>query len=482
MLPYGKLTPEIIKELTSILGNSNIITEDKDVLENYSWDQAGNIWCRMPDAVVRPDNTEQVSSIMKIASRHRIPVTPRGAGSGLNGGAVPLAGGIVISLEKMNSILEIDPVNRVAVVEPGVITNDLCRAATEKGFMYAGYPMSTDTSFIGGNLATNAGGGKVIRYGSTRRHILGAEAVLPSGEIISLGGRFRKDSWGYNILQLLIGSEGTLAIVTKLIVNLEPKPGKTVNLLACYPDIETLVESVSKVISSGKKIISCEFMDRNLVKYTTEYLGCRLPEQERSEGYLLIQIEADNEEQIEESYEIVGNICMSYGAFEVFVAESRTDSASMWNVRQNGLEGMRAKDPYASGSGDLMVPLSAVPEMLKRIDTAGKKWGLEMGISSHIGDGNIHPIPMKPEGMPPEEWAVYSEKFLEELIREAISLGGIGSGEHGVGYVKQHIIIQSKSPAELELLKGIKHSFDPLDILNPGKMFFPLDPSAISGK
>ena len=471
---YGRLTEKMISELASVLGTGGIITDDRDLLENYSWDQAGRIWGHMPEAVVRPDNTGQVSAVMKIASHYRIPVTPRGAGSGLNGGAVPLAGGIVLSLERMNAILEIDPVNRVAVVEPGVVTNDLCRAAAEKGFLYAGYPMSTETSFIGCNFATNAGGGKVVRYGSTRRHILGAEAVLPSGEIMELGGRYRKDSWGYNILQLLIGSEGTLAIVTKLIVNLEPKPGKTVNLLACYPDIEKLVESVSKVISSGKKIISCEFMDRNLVRYTTEYLGCRLPEQERSEGYLIIQIEGDNEEQLEESYEAVGKICLSCGAFEVFVAESRTDSAAMWNVRQNGLEGMRAKDPHACSSGDLMVPLSAVPEMLRRIDAAGREWGLEMGIIAHIGDGNIHPIPIKPEGMTPEKWAIYSEEFFEALIKEAIELGGVGSGEHGVGHVKQHIITQSKSPAELDLLRGIKRSFDPLNILNPGKMFFSL--------
>ncbi len=475
MNSYGKLTKKIISELISVLGPGGIVTDDIDLLENYSWDQAGKIWGHMPEAVVRPENTGQVSSVMKIASRHRIPVTPRGAGSGLNGGAVPLAGGIVMSLEKMNSILEIDPVNRVAVAEPGVVTNDLCRAAADRGFLYAGYPMSTETSFIGGNFATNAGGGKVVRYGSTRRHILGAEAVLPSGEVIELGGRYRKDSWGYNILQLLIGSEGTLAIVTKLILNLEPKPGKAVNLLACYPDVETLVESVSKVIASGKKIISCEFMDKNLVKYTTEYLGCRLPEQDRSEGYLIIQIEADSEEQLEESYEAVGSICLSCGAFEVFVAENRTDSAAMWNVRQNGLEGMRAKDPYACSSGDLMVPLSAVPEMLRRINSAGKEWGLEMGTIAHIGDGNIHPIPIKPEGMHPEEWAVYSEKFFEALIKEAISLGGVGSGEHGVGYVKQHVIMQSKTNAELELLRGIKRSFDPLNILNPGKMFFPLE-------
>ena len=313
-----------------------------------------------------------------------------------------------------------------------------------------------------------------MRYGNTRRHILGAEVVLPSGEVLNLGGRYRKDSWGYSLLNLLVGSEGTLAIATKLIVNLEPKPGKIVNLLACYPDIEKLVESVSKVIGSGRRIISCEFMDRNLVKYTTEYLGCTLPEQERSEGYLLIQVEGDTEEQLEDSYEIVGNICLEGGAFEVFVAESRTDSAAMWNVRQNGLEGMRARDPYACASGDLMVPLSEVPEMLRRIKRISKEWNVEIGIISHIGDGNIHPIPLKPVGMTPERWGTYAEEFFAVLINEAISLGGVGSGEHGVGYIKRKVLAGSKTPAELEIMNGIKKSFDPLNILNPGKMFFPL--------
>lgn len=474
MEPYGIITHEICEELKKIVGAAGLVVNDADTLDNYAWDQAGRIWGHMPEAVVKPETTEQVSSLMKVASLNRIPVTPRGAGSGLNGGAVPLASGIVLSLERMNKILEIDTINRVAVVEPGVITNDLCRAVAEKGFLYAGYPMSTETSFIGGNFATNAGGGKVICYGSTRRHILGAEAVLPSGEILNLGGRFRKDTWGYNLLQLLIGSEGTLAIATKLIVNLEPKPGKTVNLLACYTNLESLVESVSKVIGSGKRIISCEFMDRNLVHYTTEYLGCRLPEQDRSEGYLIIQIEGETEEQLEESYETVGKICMDGGALEVFIAESRSDSAAMWNVRQNGLEGMRARDPYACSSGDLMVPLSAVPEMIRIINRISKEWGLEIGIIAHIGDGNIHPIPLKPDNMTPERWAIHSEEFFAVLIREAIALGGIGSGEHGVGHVKQKILVESKNPEEIRILQGIKKSFDPLNILNPGKMFSPL--------
>ena len=293
--------------------------------------------------------------------------------------------------------------------------------------------------------------------------------------MLELGGRYRKDTWGYSLLNLLVGSEGTLAVVTKIIVNLEPKPGKIVNLLACYPTVEQLVDSVAKVVSSGKRIISCEFMDKNMVKYTTEYLSCRLPEQERSAGYLIIQVEGDTDEQLEDGYETVGKICLECGAFEVFVAESRTDSAAMWNVRQNGFEGMRAKDPHACGSGDLMVPLSAVPEMIRRIYKISADWGVEVGLLAHIADGNIHPVPLKPEGMTPERWAHYAEELFNALIREAIALGGVGSGEHGVGHVKQNILLENKSPAELEVLRGVKKAFDPLGIMNPGKMFSPLE-------
>jgi glycolate oxidase len=205
MSEYGKVTPQIVAELRAAIGERNVIYEDKDALENYSYDTAGIIFAHDAEAAVRPETTEQVSAVMRIASQYRIPVTPRAAGSGIAGAAIPIKGGIVLSIEKMNRLLEIDPVNRVAVVEPGIVTNDLCKAVVEKGFLYAGYPMSTQTSFIGGNVGTNAGGGKVIRYGSTRRHVLGLEVVLPSGTVIHLGGKFRKDTWGYSLLQLMIG-------------------------------------------------------------------------------------------------------------------------------------------------------------------------------------------------------------------------------------------------------------------------------------
>jgi glycolate oxidase len=470
MSEYGKVTAEVAAELRSAIGERNVIYEDRDALENYSYDMTGQIYGHDPEAVVRPETTEHVSAIMRVASKYRIPVTPRAAGSGIAGAAIPIRGGIVLSIEKMNRILEIDPVNRVAVVEPGVVTNDLCKAVAEKGFLYAGYPMSTETSYIGGNVGTNAGGGKVIRYGSTRRHVLGLEVVLPSGTVIQLGGKLRKDTWGYSLLQLMVGSEGTLGVITKVIVNLEPLPGKTVNLLAAYPDLDSMVFSVADVVKSGVRVISCEYLGRFSVKVTTDYLGTKLPYQDRAEADLLIQIEGEHDEELEAAYEKVGTICLEKGAFEVFVAESRIDSSMIWNVRQNLAEGLRAYDPYAYISGDVVVPLSAIPQMMKIIDEVSKKWNIEVANLGHIADGNLHPLAVKPKNVTPEDWPELTEKFYDELIREAAKLGGLGSGEHGVGFVKLPTLLATKTPEETDIHRAIKLAFDPLEIMNPGKL------------
>jgi glycolate oxidase len=322
-------------------------------------------------------------------------------------------------------------------------------------------------------VGTNAGGGKVVRYGSTRRHILGLEVVLPSGTVITLGGKFRKDTWGYSLLQLMVGSEGTLGIVTKVIVNLEPLPGKTVNLLAAYPDLDSLVLTVAEVVKAGTKMISCEFFDRFSAKVTTDYVGTTLPYQDRTEAYLLIQIEGESDEELEAAYEKVGTLCLDRGAFEVFVAESRIDSSMIWNVRQNLAEGMRAYDPYCSLSGDIVVPLSSVPRMMKVIEEVSKKWGVKVGNLGHIADGNLHPLAVKPEGMSPEKWGVYSEEYFQDLISESVKLGGLGSGEHGVGFLKLPALLSTKTPEEAAIHRAIKLAFDPLEILNPGKLIRP---------
>ena len=468
---YGIVTTEIIEELQEIIEAKNIIFEDKEKLENYAADEAGEIFGHLPEVVVKPDSTEQVSKIMQLANENKITVTPRAAGSGLAGAAIPLYGGIVLSMERMNKILEIDKVNRVAVVEPGVITNELCLKVLDEGLMYAGYPMSIETSFISGNVATNAGGGKVIKYGNTRRHILGLEVVLPTSEVIELGGKFRKDTWGYNLLHLMIGSEGTLGIFTKIILNLVPSAGRTVDLLVPFGDIETAVSTVADVIvSAGIIPVAVEFMDKLSVDLTTKYLNTKISFQDKAEAYLIIQLESESKEGLENLYERVGEICLNNDALDVFVAESRTDSENIWKVRQEFAEGLRAADPYASLSGDVVVPLSKVPEMMREIKRISEKYNMRIPTAAHIADGNLHPELMKPANVSVEEWPKIAEEIYDEMTDIAIRFGGAGSGEHGIGFIKKPIFLKTKSEAELNLMRGIKKIFDPNYILNPGKI------------
>lgn len=469
---YGKVTAAIAAELAEIVGPGGLIYEDSEALEDYAGDEAGPFYRHSPEALVKPENTEQVSRIMKLANSHRIPVVARGAGSGLAGAATPLMGGLVLSLEKMNRILEVDLLNRVAVVEPGVVTNDICRKVAEHGLMYAGYPMSTEISFIGGNVATNAGGGKVIKYGSTRNHVLGLQVVTPTGEIMELGGRYRKDTWGYNLFHLIVGSEGTLAVITRVILNLVPAPGKTVDLLVPFPDIGMAVRSVAALVGSARVTpVAVEYMDRLSVDLATRYFNTSWPLQDKAEAYLILQLEGKDQEELEEQYENAGDICLEQGALDVFVAESRSDSHNLWKVRQEWGPAVRAADPTSFSACDVVVPLGQVPAFMDAVAQIAKKHNLRIPNIAHIADGNFHSKPMRPPEMSLERWPETMEAAYGEMVRAAVKLGGVGSGEHGVGCTKRSMFQESKSPHELEILRGIKQVFDPNNILNPGKIF-----------
>ena len=469
---YGKVTPAIAAQLAEIVGPGGLIFDDPEALEDFAGDEAGRFYRHTPEAVVKPESTEQVAGIMQLANRHRIPVVARGAGSGLAGAVTPLMGGLVLCLEKMNRILEIDLLNRVAVVEPGVVTNDLCRKVAEHGLMYAGYPMSNEISFIGGNVATNAGGGKVIKYGSTRAHVMGLQVVTPTGEIMELGGRFRKDTWGYNLLGLIVGSEGTLAVVTKVILNLVPAPGKTVDLLVPFPDIDKAVRSVAALVGSPRVTpVAVEYMDRLSVELATGYFNTSWPRQDEAEAYLILQLEGRDQEELEAQYEIAGDICLEQGALDVFVAESRADSHNLWKVRQEWGPAVRMADPTSFSACDVVVPLGQVPAFLAALVQIAAKHHLRIPNIAHIADGNFHSKPMRPPEMPLEQWPETMEEVYGEMIRAAVELGGVGSGEHGVGCTKRHMFLASKPPQELEILRGIKRVFDPNSILNPGKIF-----------
>ena len=472
MSEYRKVTTSIFEKIKRIMKNEYlIIYNDEENLKSYSNDESGGeYYAHMPDIVIKPENKEQISDIVKLANDENIPITPRGAGSGLAGANIPIYGGIVLSLERMNRIIEIDTENLVAVVEPGVVTNDLCRIVSEKGLYYAGYPMSVETSFIGGNVATNAGGSKVIKYGSTGHHILGLEVVMPNGDIVEYGGKRRKDSSGYNLLQLFIGSEGTLGIFTKIYVNLIPQPGKVVDLLVPFDNIEKAISNVGTLITESKTLPSgIEFIDKKSIEYASKYTGMKLPYQDEIESYLIIQYEALSLEEIEGLYEKSGKTLQKNGAKDVFIADNRTNSEKIWRMRRNWLESLKSIDPYVP-TGDVVVPTSKIPEIMQYITEISQEYKIDIPVAGHAADGNLHPAPLKPKNIPIEEWKEVSEEILGKIAIKAANMGGAVSGEHGIGFIKKELLKKTK-PKQYDRMKKIKDILDPNCIMNPGKLF-----------
>ena len=470
---WAWVTNEDANELRRIVGEANCLYGDSHRMAPYRTDESGLHHAHDPDIVLKPGTVDEVSQIASYCNRRKIPITPRGAGSGLAGGAVPLMGGVVLSFERMAKILEVDGQNMVAVVEPGVVTNDLCRRVAEDGLFYAGYPMSVQSSFIGGNVACNAGGSKVIKYGSTAAHVLGLQVVLASGDILELGGKRRKDSSGYSLLRLMIGSEGTLGLITKIVLRLLPKPGPTVDLLVAFRSTEDAVAALPKVIQASETLPSAiELMDKASMHYAIQYTGTEIPGIDAAEAFLIVQIEAARKSSLFDAYRPVGEACLVANAIEVFVADTPWDSERIWALRRNCLEAVKMIDPTVEG-GDFVVPPSEIPAMVAAIRAFGSAYGVEIPCAGHVADGNIHPHPLRPTGMALDEWIELREQLLSELARKAADLGGAVSGEHGVGFLKRDLLIQTK-PDEWRVMKAIKEAVDPNGILNPGKLF-PVD-------
>src|SRR5450830_79557 len=471
-MEYKKVTPETVGELRKIFGDRNVLTEVEKI-EEFASDSAGKEYAHMPEVVVKAENEDQIVQLMKLANREHIPVTPRGAGSGLAGAAVPVHGGIVLCMEKMNRILEIDEINMVAVCEPAVVTNDLCKAVADKGLFYAGYPMSVEESYIGSNAATNAGGAKVIKYGSTRSHVLGLECISPTGEKLVLGGKRRKETSGYSLLQLMIGSEGTLGIITKVIINLMPAPNKTVDLLVPFGSFDDAVKASSNVIRTTKVYpVAMEFMDIFSVRATTEHLNLPpLPAQDKAEAYLLFTLEGRDQDELDELAEKAGTACLEMGALDVFVASTRTESEKVWNVRTNLGSVILEEYPHML-AGDVVVPRSESANLIGRARAILEKYsGVQVTFFGHIGDGNIHPTLIDTANRTDKEWIEFSETIYEELCLLGSQMGGTVSGEHGIGLAKKHVLGQSLGDYPVSIMRGIKKVFDPNGILNPDKIF-----------
>lgn len=467
---YAPVTATIVAELEQIVGKANVVYAEPERMEDYSHDETAGVPAHMPEVVVKPAGAREISAILKLANRERIPVTPRGAGSGLSGGAVPVYGGILLSVERMNRILEIDRTNLVAVVEPGVVTNDINLAVQEYGLFYAGYPMSMEMCYIGGNVAENAGGGRAIKYGVTSRYVLGLQVVLPTGEIAELGGKRVKDVTGYDLIHLLVGSEGTLGIFTKITLRLTPLPAARVVVLVPFPDVTSAIAAVPKIITQAHVIpSSVEFMDRASIEIGYRFIE-ETPPVPNMEALLMLEVEAFSEEQAEAEYRAIVEVCLQSGALDAFVGDTPAKARKMWHAREVIAKALKIMTPLQSGE-DLVAPTGQIPELVAELQRLSSKYDLKMPSFGHAGDGNLHVYILARPGMTEEEWQALSPKVLEELYRKVSELGGTLTGEHGVGSKRARYLPLFLDENVIALQKKVKHAFDPNNILNPGKIF-----------
>lgn len=468
---YQTVTPKIIRQLQDIVGEKYLIYADHDAMEPFSRDEIpGKKYRAMPDVVVHPVNATEIAAIMKLANRERVPVTPRGAGSGLSGGAVPVCGGIVLCTDRMNRILEFDAESMMLTVEPGVVSNDINDYLTGTGLFYAGYPMSLETCFIGGNVAENAGGGKAVKYGVTSRYVLGLQVVTPTGEIVDIGGKLLKDVTGYNLLGLYIGSEGTLGIFTRIILKLIPKPKYQVDLLCLFPSSELAIQAVPLLMTrSGVIPTSIEYMDQSSVQESCRYLNEHLPYQDCG-AMLLISFDGMEREQLEKDYFQAGDFLQNAGATQINVADNKADSERLWKIRRGVPEAFSLASPYQSGE-DVVVPPGEIAKVVNEFARIAIAYDVQIPSYGHAGDGNLHSRITANPAWDAAEWDRKLPLILHELYAAVKAVGGRISGEHGIGHKRKDYMRCVVSEEYLNLLRSIKKVFDPNLILNPGKIF-----------
>ncbi|MFA5162257.1 MAG: FAD-linked oxidase C-terminal domain-containing protein [Elusimicrobiales bacterium] len=465
-MTYNPVTPEIAGKLKEICGPKNVLASDEE-REPYSHDETACL-SAVPAVVVRPENTAQVSAVMKLAFENRIPVTPRGAGTGLSGGAVPVMGGILLSLERLNKILSVDPENLMVVAQADAITGDIQKAVEEKGLFYPPDPASLDSCSIGGNVAENAGGPRALKYGVTRHYLCGLEVVWPDGRISRMGGKLMKNVAGYDLPGLVCGSEGTLCVITEVTLSLIPRPPHEVDLLIPFNSIADAVAATTKLISARILPATMEFMERKAISASEKMLEKTAPFPNAS-AHLLIQLDGTDKAQLQSDYEKIGEIAMEYGAEDILVAEDKASQDRIWEIRRAISEAITHKSPVLK-KDDIVVPRAKLPELFDRLAALEGKYGIEIISFGHIGDGNVH-INFLKNNVSQEDWDQKIGPLMRETFEMTVSLGGAITGEHGVGCTKrQHLPLSVDEPS-LELMRKIKSACDPRGILNPGKVF-----------
>ena len=464
---YKKVDMSIITRLRQIVGEKNVLTKNEE-REPYSHDETLNLARYMPEIVIKPNNKNQVRDVLILANRDRIPITPRGGGTGLSGGAVPLYGGILLSLERMNKILELDKENMMAVLEAGVTNGELQREAEKYELFYPVNPASLDSCTIGGNVAESAGGANAVKYGITKNYVCGLRAVLLTGKTLRAGGKILKNATNSQFIDLLLGSEGTLAVITEITMKLVPLPRVKVDLIVPFDDLGGLCGCALEIINNRLLPTTIELMDRLTIKTCEEFRQEKLPFTE-AEAHLWIGLDGNKKEEVENIYQSIGEICLNKGALDVFVAEDRPSRDRIWRARQSIHEALVHFNPTMVGN-DIVVPRSKILSLIEGIDYLSRKHSVSFAKFGHLGDGNIH-VYILQKNIDDTAWEKVKSEAVQELLELAISLGGLISGEHGIGLAKKEYLPLVVNQTQIELMQGIKKVFDPHNILNPGKIF-----------
>ena len=457
----------IVEKLQALLGHE-YVSNDFDICQKYGHDETENLNFP-PSLLLKPRTSEEIAEILKIANEHKIPVTAIGGQTGLSGGALCVRQGIGLSMERFNQIIEIDQNNLQVTVEPGVITQVLRDAVAQVGLFYPPDPSSQGSCFIGGNIAENAGGARALKYGVTRDYVLNLEVVLPNGEIMWTGANTLKNSTGYNLTHLMVGSEGTLGIVTKIVLKLLPQNKHNILILVPFFDATEACQAVAKIFQAGIVPSALEFMERDAIDWTLEYVdGINIEIKDAVQAHLLIEVDGNYPDMLFSEIEKIAAVTEQFSIDEILFADTEDQKNALWKLRRAVNEAVKANSTYKEE--DTVVPRFELPKLLSGIKSIGNKYNFKTVCYGHAGDGNLHVNIIKGE-LSEHEWKYEIPKAIREIFELTVSLKGTLSGEHGVGYVQKSYMDIAFSRNHLLLMKSIKNVFDPNGILNPGKIF-----------
>ena len=479
MSEYGKVTPEIVEQLRAVIPANRVLTGE-DINDDFSHDEMTLYGKKDPEVVVDATTTEEVAAAVKIAYENNIPIYPRGAGTGLVGACVPLEGGMVINTTKMNHILDYDLDNFVVHIEAGVLLNDLAEDCVSRGLMYPPDP-GEKFATVGGNVSTNAGGMRACKYGATRDYVRAMTVVLPTGEVVKLGSTVSKTSSGYSLINLMCGSEGTLGIITELTMKVIPAPREVISLVIPFETLDDCVSTVPKFKLNKLDPQALEFMEKAIVQKSERYIGKSVYPQVvdgvEAGAYLLVTFDGNSMDELESIIEQASEIALENGAIDVLVADTPAKIKDAWAARSSFLEAIKAETNWKDGlelldESDVVVPLNKIAEYVEFVYGVGEELGLQVESFGHAGDGNLHIYTIGNENISVDEFKASNEKFFDIIYPKATELGGLVSGEHGIGSGKLEYLAQSVGETQMQIMEGIKRVFDPKMLLNPGKVCY----------